>query len=357
LRQARKQHNLIQDQRGAAFVLELVLVAIVLAVVGFAGWQFYQSKHSAATTNKAKPLTKLTVRLLWLNQAQFTGMYTAQEKGYYREAGLDVDLKEYEENVDPLKELVDGKIDIGMSTSIEALGGVASGKAVKAIAAIYQTSPWAVVSLKSKNITKPADLKGKVLGAKGGSNEAKLKYSALLDKGNLKPTDATIKSLGYDNDEASDIVSGRADTVDLYRTDQLYSLKQQGIEYNIMLPEAYGIGGYGDVLVASNKMIADKPEVIQAFVTATLKGWEYALDHQAEALGYVAKYENKDYKDAKREQHILAQSAPLIKPASGKAIGSMDFTTWNEMANRMKASGLLDSHFDTSTAYTTKFLR
>ena len=101
-------------------------------------------------------------------------------------------------------------------------------------------------------------------------------------------------------------------------------------------------------------MIDGDPATVKAFVAATIKGWQYALDNQAEALTLTAKYENKDDKDAEREKHILRESAPLIK-TTGRNIGSMDYLVWNETVARMKADGLVSKQFDTNKVYTTKF--
>ncbi|MBI5044631.1 MAG: ABC transporter substrate-binding protein [Candidatus Levybacteria bacterium] len=332
-----------------------VIICSFLLLLGL-GFLIYQTNSFNFSLNR-KPLQKVTVRLAWLHQAQFAGFYVAKEKGLYEKAGLDVELKEYEENLKSLEELKEGQSDFTLVTPLEVITAVDQGDQIKAIAAIYQTSPLAFASLKSSHITSPADFKGKTIGAKGGNQEAKVKYRSLMQSYKLTSSDVRIKDVDYQMDEADDLLKKRVDLIDLYRTDQPYIMKEKGVDINLLLPERFGISGYGDTIVTTDSLISKNPEMVKAFVQATISGWEQALDDPEEALRIVEKYQNSDYADPDRQKHILEQSAPLIRPSGGQAIGDMSFIIWSQIADLAKSSKLVSDEFDVVKAYTSQFIK
>jgi NitT/TauT family transport system substrate-binding protein len=323
----------------------------LLALGGMIWWSATNLHYST----KTKALEKVSVRLNWLNQAQFAGLYVAAEKGFYRNENLDVAINEYADGVDGNQEVANGTSTFAISTPLEVFASRDIGNKVKAVAAIYQTSPWAVLAGGDSGIKEPADFKGKTLGNVGNNFTAKVGYKALLAYAGLKDEQATVKSVGFDT--VKEITSKASDTVDIYRTQDTYLFEQAKVPYNLILPEHYGFTIYGDVLVASDDAIAKKPDQIARFVRASLKGWEYALAHQEETLVIVAKYQNAAYNDAAYEKHIFNTTVPFVKPTGGQPIGSMQFIPWSRAYQGIKAAGLLKTNLDASSGYTTQFVR
>lgn len=301
-------------------------------------------------------LKKVTVRLAWLNNAQFAGMYVAKEKGFYKNAGLDVEFKEFDSNADPMAEIEQGKAQFGIVTPIELFKARDDGHKIKALAAIYQDSPYAFVSLKGSSIKAPLDFRGKVLGLKGGSNIARVNYSALLRRYGIAPADVTFKNLDFSEDESQDLVKRKADVVDIYRTDQTYLLDKNKIDYNLILPEKFGFPSYGDLLVTSDALVDEQPDFAGGFTGATIEGWSYALAHEDEALAIVLKYASGRYADAEYERYILDKSRELIHPSLGSQIGNMQFIRWNQSFNAAVDSGMIVPKFDIIDSYTTRFI-
>jgi ABC-type nitrate/sulfonate/bicarbonate transport system substrate-binding protein len=310
--------------------------------------------HATKKTPVAAKLTEVNVHMGWLNQAQFAGFYVAKEKGFYKAVGLDVRLHEFQDGEDLNQEVSDGKVDFGTSTPLEVIAARDKGNKVRAVAAIYQTSPYCFVSPKSANIQTPADLKGKILGYVGNNTEAQVAYPALMTSYGITTAQATIKDVDFDI--VKNFQTHAADTADVYRTDQTYLLDKAGISYNILLPEQFGFGLYGDVVIASDNTIKNHPKIADAFTKATLKGEQYAIDHQDEALVATAKYENALYKDPAYEKYILKNSIPLIKPTGNQPLGNMEFVPWNRAYQAMKTANLLKNSFNVSDVYTTEFI-
>lgn len=301
-----------------------------------------------------KELIPVSVRLSWLHQAQFIGFYVAQEKGFYEDEDLDVELKEFEFEIHQGQELVDGEVDFAVASAQEVISFVDSGLPVKAIAITYQTSPYAFASLKDQNITSPAHLRGKTLGIAGGSLQAKVTYQALLNHFEISPEEVTFKELGFDTPQ--DVLTRQADVVDLYRTDQTYLIGKLGGEYNLLLPEQYDFGIYGDAIISSDDMIQNNTAVAKKFIRATFKGWEYALANKEEALQITALYENELYKDPEYERYIFEQSIPLIKPTGTQKLGDMQYVKWKKAFDAMKSAGVIESEMNVEDIFTFSIL-
>lgn len=332
----------------------LVIAAGVVVLLGAGGAAWWYAMYSKPY-EQPKTLEKVSVRLNWLNQAQFAGLDVALDKGFYRDEGLDVTIKEYADGVDNNQEVVSGKSTFAISTPLEVFASRDAGNKVKAVAAIYQTSPWAVLASAESGIKEPADFKGRTLGNVSNNFTAKVGYQALLAYAGLKADQATIKTVDFDT--VKDITEKTSDTVDLYRTQDTYLFEQAKVPYSLILPEQYGFAIYGDVLVASDDAVAKNPDQTARFVRASLKGWEYALAHPEEAIASVKKYQNEAFKDPAYEKHIFDATVPLVKPTGGQRIGNMEFIPWNRAYQGIKAAGLLKTDIDAASAYTTQFVK
>ena len=241
--------------------------------------------------NRTKKLDNVKVSLSWLHQAQFAGIYTAIEKEYYKEVGLEVQLEDFEFDKELEQDLADGKTDFSITHADRLLESISKGLDIKAVAAIYQISPHSILLPKDLFLS-PQDLVGKILGVKGGNTSGKLLYSVILANFGIDAEDVTFKSLDFTTSEFEDIERGSIDMVDLYRTDQVYEFVKNDYDFQLFVPENFRFKTYGDVIATSDQMIKNKPAIVKSFVEATLKGWEYALDNPEEALSFTEKYIN-----------------------------------------------------------------
>lgn len=307
--------------------------------------------------NQEKQLKTVKVSLVWLHQAQFAGVYTAIEKGFYQDVGLNIEFEEFEFSKPLEVDLVSGKTDFSILHADRMLQEIGKGLDIKAVATIYQTSPHAFISAADNAISMPEDLVGRTLGIKGDNNSGKLLYSVMLADLGVSEADVTFKSLDFSTTELQDIENGTVDMIDLYRTDQVYRFVKNDVGYQLFRPEDFRFNMYGDVIATSGEMIKNDPETVQKFVDATLKGWEYALENQEEALAFTELYiTSKDYQDIAYNRFILENSAPLIKNDEFQIIGSMHINRWTRLYNVMKANKLFEQDFKIEDAFTLQFI-
>jgi len=251
----------------------------------------------------AKKLTKVTLQLKWKHQFQFAGFYAALEKGFYREAGFDVELKAIAPGIEPVEEVLSGRAQFGLSNSELALYRM-QGKPVTSLAAIIQHSPIVLLSLKKSNILSPQDLIGKrVMYPQGvyGANTA-----GLLLKEGVQLDQITSVPLSYNID---DLIEGRVDAMVGYSTDQPYQLQIRGVEYNIIEPRSYGIDFYGDVLFAHQQYVEDNPQKVEAFRQASIRGWEYAVKNSEEVIDWLL----DKYHSEKTAEELRYEAKETIK--------------------------------------------
>jgi ABC-type nitrate/sulfonate/bicarbonate transport system substrate-binding protein len=307
--------------------------------------------------NKPSVLSPVSVSLKWIHQAQFAGLYVAKEKGFYEKERIDVQLIPFDENGDQIGMLESGKAMFAVMNPTELLKAIDNGFKGKAIAVIYETSPYSVISLKGTNIATPADFEGKTLGVKGDNVEGKVLYEALMDEFNIDKSNVHFLTPGFDTTVLEDLVSKKVDVIDVYRTDQVYLFEQLGETYNLMNPELFGFQAYGDVLVTTDTMIENNPDLVGKFVSATIQGWNWALDNQAQTIDLTMNYiTNKQYQDKAYQQFILSQSEPLIRSVKSKSIGPMNYLVWRKMVDTLRRNGVVKKDIDARSAYTTEFL-
>ena len=248
-------------------------------------------------------LTAINVQLKWRHQFQFAGYYAAIEQGFYRQAGLDVTLKEAGPKIDPIKEVVSGKADFGIANS-ELMLYRLKGEPVTALAAIIQHSPIVLMSLKESNIYSPQDLIGKKLMYPEGHYGANT-LGVLLKEGIQK---SQIESVPL-SFNIQDLITKKVDAMVGYITDQPFSLQAQGIEYNLIDPRTYGIDFYGDILFSHEDYVNEHPDRVAKFREATLSGWRYALEHPDEIIELIL----QSYPTLKNKQELEYEAQETIK--------------------------------------------
>lgn len=302
-------------------------------------------------------LVSVTVSPKWVNQAQFAGIFVANDLGFYEEEGLEVEINEFRANDSVLNDLKTSESHFGLMSANEFLSYYSKGEDLKAIAAFYQISPYVIASLKRQNILSPIEFKGKRLGVKGGGGaEALTVFDLLLLSAGLEPDDVEFVNLPLGPSEREDLLDERADIIGFYRT-RLYQFDKEGLNYNLVLPEQYGAALYNDVLVAQNSFLEAYPDIAERFLRATIKGWEYAYDNQDEAVAITLRYVTQQgYRDIEYEKYILETSEALMRPEGKIQIGQMTLEKWYQAYGALRARGFLNRDFDVADAFTLEYL-
>jgi NitT/TauT family transport system substrate-binding protein len=298
------------------------------------------------------PAVPVSIQLSWVHTIEFAGFQIAERDGLYAQNGIQADLRPAfnaeGQFVAAVASVIAGEADFGVASSYDVMRARAEGHPLVAIAAIYQRSPIALISLKENNIVTPQDLIGKRVTVSGS---VAVYFNALL------------KSVGIDSDAVSNtgentfsmepLLSGEIDAYGAYITNQPSVFTRQGIEYNLIVFADYAIDGYSNVIFTTEDMINNQPEVVEAFLRATFSGFKTALDNPEDAAALSLKY-NPDliYED---ELANMLVSVPLLYP-TGSEIGMMTDQLWQLGDSIMTDADQLPADFDVSQVYTLAFL-
>ena len=282
---------------------------------------------------------QLRLQLKWTHAFQFAGYYAAKELGYYREAGLDVEIMQAQPGLDVVEQVVSGKAEYGIGTSSLILARKA-GKPVMAVAVIFQHSPLILIARRDTELQTVHDLRGKRIMLEPQSQE----LLAYLKRENLRLDQ--FKQIEH-SFQLQDLIDGKVDIISAYLTNEPFRLGQAGMAYNIYTPRSVGIDFYGDNLFTSEKEVKQHPERVKAFRAASLRGWEYAISHQEEVIDLIlqryispdAKQHNKEFFHYEAAQTSYLLSRDLI------AIGYMNPGRWRHIADTYAELGMLPAYF------------
>jgi signal transduction histidine kinase len=277
------------------------------------------------------------LQLKWRHQFQFAGYYAAIAQGYYRDAGLEVELLEAVPGENPVDVVFAGKADFGVGNS-DLLLSRAEGKPAVVLAAIFQHSPLALVARAVPGITAMPDLHNRPMMMVESEKAEILAY--------FKHEGVSLAGLRIQphTQRIEDFIEGKVDAMSAYVTDQPFMLKEAGVDYRIFLARSGGIDFYGNNLFTTEAEIKEHPARVQAFRAASLKGWDYALAHPEEIIDLIL----KNYTTRHSREHLrfeAMKTAELMHPGIIE-VGHNNPGRWRHIAETYAEFGLMPADFD-----------
>jgi len=319
----------------------LIMFGLAIALSGCANPQ---------STNEAGALTHIRLPLGYIPNIQFAPLYVAVEKGYFKEAGIEVEF-DYKYETDGVALVGAGELPFAVVSGEQVLLARAKGLPVTYVAAWYQQYPVSVVAKSEAGILVPQDLKGKKIGLPGlfGANYIGLR--ALLNAGHLSESDVMLDAIGFNQVEL--VASGQQDIVVGYAANEPIQLRAQGIAVTELRVADYAqLAANG--LLASEKVIKENPDLVRAFVGAFLKGLQATIANPDEAFQLSESHiPNFSQMDANVQKQVLATS---IEQWQAERLGYSNPQAWENMQNVLLDMGLLSEKMDLSKAFTNEFI-
>ncbi|WP_409291068.1 ABC transporter substrate-binding protein [Peribacillus sp. SCS-37] len=321
--------------------------AAILALTMLAGC----STNADPEKKDKKELQKVTVVLDWTPNTNHTGLYAAQQKGYFKEEGLDVKIiNPGESGADAL--VASGKADFGVSYQESITQARVQGVPLVSIAAVIQHNTSGFASPAEKNIKTPKDFEGKTYGGWGSPVEKAVIGSIMEAEG------ADVRKVKIVNTGDADFFTSVKRNVDFAWIFQGWTGMEAGLrgqKLNMVYLTDYSkkLDYYTPVLATNEKMIHTNPDVVKAFVHGASKGYEFAIDHPGEAADILIK------KNPDLDKELVKKSQEWLSPKyqdDAKRWGEQDLSIWTNYAEWMEEHKLLEGEFDPKKAYTNKFL-
>lgn len=245
------------------------------------------SSSSAGSSGSASPagsgsaaagnLGSLSLQLGWIAGAGYSGSFIADTKGYYSQQGVKVSILPGGPSVSGMPLLISNKVQVAISDPETVSSAITQGGDVKIIAAGYQINPACIMSLASKPITKPADLKGKTIGV-GASDDAE--WAAFLKVNNIDKTELTSVPASFD---PSPLAAGKWDGYLAFLNNEPPQFEAKGIKTAVLRFADYGMPSYNDVYTVTGASLSDATtrKQIVAFMAGEIQGWTMAVKDPA----------------------------------------------------------------------------
>ncbi len=279
-------------------------------------------------------LEQVRLQLNWQHQFEFAGFYAAQAKGYYRDAGLEVAILPAKPGDKPEQVVVDGGAEFGVSDAGLLLRR-SRNEPVVVLAVIFQHSP-AVLLVPENGVKSIAELRGKrvMMHAPHPELDAYFRAEGLAENA------FTRVEPSYN---PQDLISGRVDAMQAYASDEPEYLNRADFPFRTFSARDAGIDFYDLNLFTTQGLIERNPQMVKAFREASLRGWQYAMEHPDEIMNVLSReYSQKHTREHLRFQY--QQMVPLIQPVLVE-MGYMNPDRWQRIAQTYTELGMLPSNF------------
>lgn len=295
----------------------------------------------------------IVLQLKWKHGFQFAGYYAAQHKGFYKDAGLVVELKERDLSYSVIEAVLKGYATFGVADSSIVLQRL-QNKPVVITSTIFQHNPLVLMALATSKIRNSGDLVGKKIMFQHGADDASI--LAMLFMMGISEEDYTFVPHNY-NDMA--LLDGEADVMSSYLTNQPLLYRDMGKETVLFDPASYGIDFYGDLLFTSEDIIEHGLNRVEAFNEASRKGWLYALENIDEMIDLILSEYNTNLdrtallEEAKNIKRLISPSLIPIGTIHNERFERIS-TIYKELAMaplNSKLTGLTLDEYKQNTAW------
>jgi NitT/TauT family transport system substrate-binding protein len=285
---------------------------------------------------------KLTLQLKWVPQAQFAGYYVAAARGFYADAGLDVAIKPGGPDINPSQVIAGGGADVIVDWMPSALAAREKGVQLVNIAQIFEKSGMELTCRRDSGVASPAQFKGKTLGVWFSGNEypflswmAKLKLPI-----NGGPDGVTVLKQGFNVDP---LLQKQAACISTMTYNEYWQLIEAGMkpdQLNVFRYEDQGVATLEDGLYTTESKLADPAMAgtLAKFLNASLKGWQYASEHQDEAVKIVLSNDTAGVQTAAHQKRMMGEIAKLLG-SDPKRLGYLEPAAYERTVGTLMGGG------------------
>ncbi|MHA7962960.1 ABC transporter substrate-binding protein [Paenibacillus sp. CAU 1782] len=341
-----------KGRRGRWSLGLLAVTAIALTVAGCggkAGNNVGTEGNEAGT--KEEVLQKVQVVLDWSPNTNHTGLFVARDLGYFKEHGLDVEiLQPGADGADAM--VASGAAAFGVSYQESVTMARIAGVPLVSLAAVIQHNTSGFASPKAKGIDSPKQFEGKRYGGWGAPVE-----EAVIDA-LMRTEDADVGKVDIMSIGDSDFFSAVERDIDfawIYYAWTGVEAELRGEQLNMVYLTDYSekLDYYTPVLVTTEEMISGSPELVKSFTEAAAQGYQYAIEHPAEAADLLIKAEpDLNPELVKASQEWLSSRYQDDAPRWGE----QKLSVWQNYADWMFENGLLEGKLEAEAAFTNEFL-
>jgi len=288
---------------------------------------------------------KVVLQLKWEHEFQFAGFYAAKWQGFYEKAGLDVEIRSAAQPdgslVAPIEELTSGNADFAIG-GLDILIARDEGKSVTVLAPIFQRSASAVFTLAGTHIDEISQLAKLTIAATDNDTTKSEIVGLFLSRGyrkeDIKFVDEPVT--------LQTLIDKKADAIVTYEVSAYFEAQEKGLKLNKLHPREYGVNFYGDTLYTSQQLAQSNPQLVNKFVQASLKGWEYALKNKKQVAERISSEYPRyflQYEDFLGYNLKFANLIESLLEYPANPIGHLSQDRWFAMNERIRSLGIVRS--------------
>jgi len=297
---------------------------------------------------EAQTPTKVKIRLDWKGGAQHAPFYLGKQRGYYKDEGLDLDVISGSGSSDTIKQIGSKAVEFGLVDALVLVQGAQQRVPAKSIAAYYQRTPIVLISPQAKPVTNPRQLlDGVKLGSKKGSATFQ-GLVALLAANNMTIEQIKLVDIGFG---VQPLLVKQVDAIMGFSMNEPIEAESGGMAVSLMPISDYGVNTYGLTLVANPDFMQQKPDVVKAFMKATVRSVAETTKDPAGAVAAVAAAAAET--DAAREAKVLQHTIPYwqSKDTETGGFGAQTGERWRDTIDVAKKLGLIETSLRPEDVY------
>ena len=301
----------------------------------------------------ATPKADETMRLEWVIQGQFAGPVVAMDKGYYAEAGVELELLPAGPDIKPAVTVAQGADTFGLGHPNQIIAARSNGVPVVMVMQFGQKNSTTYVARKESGIERVEDMPGHSVGLWFGGDEHE--FLAMLNVAGVSTDDVQIISQGFD---IISWLNGEYEVMQVTRFNELLQVYDNGFSRDDLVlldPEGYGVALVSGGLFTTEDVINEKPDVVQAVVEATMRGWQDALADPEAAARIVLKYNEELALESQVAQIKAMGDLICAGPTLDGAFGKSVLADWETSQNVILDAGVVDSSIDLEEGFTNRF--
>ncbi|SDN38650.1 ABC transporter substrate-binding protein [Bacillus sp. OK048] len=297
------------------------------------------SKNKEQPATAEKELDRVTVANWSQPLSEQTNLLVSEEKDFFRNQGLSVELIPGAGGGDAIKNIISGKADIAFTDPGSLYFALNQGGKLKVIYNIYPQNVFNVVSLKERNILKPEDLKGKKIGVYSFSSGTRQNLLVLLNQAGLTEKDVTIVETGLLN--FAPLMQGQVDATAATDTGLVTAMEKGLVDVNVLKVKDY-LNVPSDVFVVTEKTYNEKKDMLKKFIEGYQNSAEWMINHPEEAADLAVKYAI-DGKDQKHNLEIikLRNESSISNATYERGLGALEADVLQQGADTYKKLGLI----------------
>ena len=325
-------------------MLRKMICLLILSVLGLSAC------GRPAPSVASGSLVHIKLPVGYIPNIQFAPLYVAIDKGYFKDAGLEIEF-DYSLETDAVSLVGANNLQFAVVSGEQVLLARAQGLPIVYTAAWYQQYPVAVVSKAGGGMLKPADLKGRKIGLPGLYGANYIGLDALLFSAGLSEKDVTLDSIGFN--QVAALAADQEQAVSVYTTNEPVQLQAQGYKLDeIRVADHVQLASNG--LITNEDTIAKHPELVRSMTAAFLKGLADTIADPAGAYTISKKYvPDLAQANESTQKEILSRSIDLWK---APRLGYSDPQAWQNMQDTLLKMGLLKAPLDVNKAFTDQFV-